>query len=82
MSSLEAAAAGLTRRQHQVLELWNQGRSIRGIGRLLGISPTTVHQHKRYGLKKVTRAQGFIEVGGSSERRRGPRKRRERKRWR
>ncbi len=40
------ASAKLTPRQREVLQLWAEGRSMKQVGRLLGISPRTVAFHK------------------------------------
>lgn len=51
----------LTKRQSEVLDMWVQGLSIGQMAEKLGLARATVHQHKKYALKKVgyvTRHQG------------------------
>jgi len=48
--------AGLTRRQRECLELWNQGFSYRRIADAIGVlDHSTVYGHVKVALRKVAR---------------------------
>jgi DNA-binding NarL/FixJ family response regulator len=61
-STTRATPGGLTRRQHEVLGMLAQGRSVKEIAVLLHVSSRTVEFHK-YGLMRILGVRSSAELG-------------------